>query len=223
MANLVEKFPWFHCVIHEKVCRELLEGSACYDHKQSCLFRKVNCPYLECTKMTDMVDVGNHVYKGHSNEKTQEVKFDETIKAGFIFGIHNYFAPHQVKTPDAMQFYFVGFRQNSTKLSFIWIYAIGSPEEAKNYKCSISLARSGKTSTYEGSVHTLDEHYEDIVEKRNAFVIDDHELKQFRTSTQMRTFEVEFQFSIRRLTEYVELSDSENAFFNEKFAFMKLN
>merc|ERR1712080_758217 len=85
----------------------------------------------------------------------------------------------------------------SAKYAFNFvIYFFGSPDEAKEFSCTISVAnKDGEKFTYTGKVHTLDEKVDDIIASASCFMIHNNVVK--RSLDEEKKMYVEF--SIRNL------------------------
>ena len=218
IAKTIDMFPWFHCYYYENGCRELLEEAEYHNHSKNCVFREVYCPHLKCEKHPILIDVANHVKNEHKID-IWEAQANEIVDAGYTYGdeyyFHNIFVPHGAKIQDGMGFYFVGYRQSGSKLSFVWIYILGSQDDAKNYECSIYLSKSKEKIAYQGPVHSIDEHFKEIMEREDAFVIREQTLKRFLTSIDKQV-KLEFQFSIRCVKNEPKRAIFESRFFDDE-------
>ena len=78
---------------------------------------------------------------------------------------------------DGDVFYDAGYFANNA-FHYV-IYFSGSPDEAKKFSCTISVAnKDGEKFTYTGKVHTLDEKADDIIASASCFKIDNNFVKK---------------------------------------------
>ena len=101
----------------------------------------------------------SHVFKMQLLIKEDKIKRTFWIRKIIINGKHD--------------FILVGDGRDVRKgILRFWVYIIGSPHDAKNYACTLSVnGKDGNKYTYYGHVKPLDEGPLDIIAKQSVFMI----------------------------------------------------
>jgi hypothetical protein len=89
----------------------------------------------------------------------------------------------------------------------IWVYIVGSPHEAKNYTCTLSVnGKDGNKYSYYGYVKPLDEGPLDIIAKQSLFMIGTEIAKNSRDEN----LEWQMEVTIHALKEEAKDKDEES-------------
>ena len=170
------------------------------DHQSACIFRKVYCPSLVCDHGTiAFKDISDHLMKQHSNDFERakaststvllaENKFEFNLPALFV--TFDTWIPRKIELVNKYDLFLVGKVIDS--ILYAWIYIVGSPIEARNYSCSISVTdKSGnKFAFYGQAVKPLDEGPSDIIAKQTVFMIGTEVIKNSKDEHDKLSVEV---------------------------------
>ena len=90
---------------------------------------------------------------------------------------------------------------------YFWVYIFGSPHEAKNYACTLSVnGKNGNKFTYYDYVKPLDEGSADIIAKQSLFMIGTEIAKNSRDEN----LEWQMEVTIHALKEEAKDKDEES-------------
>jgi len=212
VAKMLENLPWM-CKHYEQGCREMkTDAEDLEHHQQKCIYRLVFCPDPHCEReKVKFKDVIEHLENVH---KYLKLHLDCRMIDGEANKWKAFFIPQmrgnicfigKMTCTDGAVFYRVGMTHNT--LLYYWIYFMGSPEEAKNYSCKISVTtKTGDKFSYEGIVNTLDEGKDDIAAKQSCLMLNSGAMK--RSLNEDKRLEIEI--TIRNLKEEAKDQDMDS-------------
>ena len=198
VAHQILKDLPMYCPNYGTGCREFFaQPEDLEDHQPACIFRKVYCPVFSCDHGTiAFKDISDHLMKQHSNDFERAKASTSTVlltENKCVFNLPapiNAWIPRKIELVNKHDLFFVGKVVHS--ILYAWIYIVGSPIEARNYSCSISVTdRSGnKFAFYGQAVKPLDEGHYDVIAKQAVFMIGWEVIKTFRNENEKLSVEV---------------------------------
>jgi hypothetical protein len=138
-------------------------------HEVECQFRGIFCPFEQCQKEVPYIvfkNLDDHLTEYHKDILSENTSYIESYFKNFS----SWSTPSPTKLVlNNAQFFLVMAREKWPKGRFyIWVYYYGSPEEAKNYHCSIKLFGDGEEFIYNGPPRSLDESKDQIIGEDHA-------------------------------------------------------
>ena len=157
----------------------------------------IYCPSLVCDHGTiAFKDISDHLMKEHSNDFERAKASTLTVllaenKCVFNLPVPiNAWIPRKIELVNKYDLFLVGRVIDS--ILYAWIYIVGSPIEARNYSCSISVTdKSGnKFAFYGQAVKPLDEGPYDVIAKQAVFMIGTEVIKNSKDENDKLSVEV---------------------------------
>ena len=167
------------------------------DHQPGCIFRKVYCPRIYCDHgIIVFKDISDHLMRQHSNDFERAKASTSTVLLAenkFVFNLPATFTtwiPRKIELVNKYDLFFVGKVVDS--ILHAWIYIVGSPIEARNFSCTISVTdKSGnKFAFYGQAVKPLDEGPYDVIAKQAVFMIGTEVIKNSKDENDKLSVEV---------------------------------
>jgi hypothetical protein len=157
------------CKFRKNGCSAVLTLESLLYHEVECQFRAIFCPVRECQK-----EVPRIVFKNLEDHLTEYHKDYRSENTSYIESYYKYFSswftpsPTKLALNNAQFFLLMAMDEGPKDLVYIWVYYYGSPEEAKNYHCSIKLFGDGEEYIYNGPPRSLDESHDQIIREDHA-------------------------------------------------------
>ena len=167
----------FKCINSKLGCKSVLASNALEDHESNCNFRLVPClenaffRYKQCDAKLTLQEVLSHYEENHNNgRKLEEGELNHTINfEANLFTENYFFNPIQFKWNNHT---FLWLSKFEDKIVHMWVYMIGTPNEARQFSYRLSFMNNGKASlTFEGKVATLDESFDALSDDGKCFAI----------------------------------------------------
>ena len=219
IKQILKDLPMY-CPHYKGGCRQIFEKNEDLEgHQIGCIFRAVYCPYLSC-KLGKCVfkDITDHINEKHfdfSKENARQfvATFDNTQNYSHVFGMPLFMKDNRlfggwsrkIIINGQNDFFLFGRVVNS--IMYFWVDIFGSPHEAKNYACTLSVnGKNGNKYTYYGDVKPLDEGPLDIIAKQSVFMIGTEIAKNSRDEN----LEWQMEVTIHALKEEAKDKDDES-------------
>ena len=210
------------CQHYKDGCRQIFEKDEDLEgHQIGCIFRAVYCPWVNC-KVGKIIfkDIADHSSEEHFDFSRKEAKklkliatFDKTETYSHVFGMPLFNKKdrlyagwsRKIVINGQNDFFLVGNVVNN--IMHFWVYIFGSPHEAKNYACTLSVnGKNGNKFTYYDYVKPLDEGSADIIAKQSLFMIGTEIAKNSRDEN----LEWQMEVTIHALKEEAKDKDEES-------------
>jgi hypothetical protein len=168
-TNVLEKIRTtlpLSCKFRKNGCNAILTVESLLYHEVDCQFRLIFCPFRQCQK-----EVPNRVFKNLQSHLTEHHKDIRNANTSYVESDFRslYITPGHTKLVlNNAQFYHVIYKSNVRYYN--WVYYYGSPEEAKNYHCTIKLFGGSGDDEYSfnGPPRSLDESQDQIIKEEHA-------------------------------------------------------
>ena len=210
-SNMIAMLP-FCCKNRKNGCNEILFHEQMTLHLPECGFQTVTCINLKCQEKLPLNDVLDH-FKSKSCIYKDENTMDNKISLTLMIGIDgNFWEPIEAtKNPlNKPLFYSVG--QVSDGIIFLWIYFIGFKEEAERFTYAIEVDQNPtRMIKFVGTVKSIFESSDDIVKKRDAFMIGVDNFRMISNSND----DLDFIYEITDKKAEVKDSDEDSGVFDE--------
>ena len=215
IKQILKDLPMY-CQHYKGGCRQIFEKDEDLEgHQIGCIFRGVYCPWLKCNGGRIIFkDVADHMNEKHFDFSQESAKrlivtFDKTQTYQHVFkmkeGQCNPSLPRKIEINGQSDFFLVGTVVNNI-LNF-WVYILGSPHEAKNYACTLSVnGKKGNKFTYYDYVKPLDMGPADVINKQSLFMIGPEIAKNSRDEN----LEFQMEVTIHALKEEAKDKDEES-------------
>ena len=169
------------CQNYKTGCREMKQTiNELEFHQQKCIFRRVFCPDLACSKESRNImfkDVMKHINDSHGN--VREIKMLRGQKNIWRVKISNRqdlddklsWSGTMTSTSGDVFFFQAKISNN---YFHCWVNFLGSSGDAKNFNVNLSVDKSVnfcETFIYNGPVHILEKEPSDIIEEQICFSI----------------------------------------------------
>jgi hypothetical protein len=144
------------CKFQKIGCNAVLTLESLLYHEVECQFRGIFCPFEQCQKEVPYIvfkNLDDHLTEYHKDILSENTSYIESYFKNFS----SWSTPSPTKLVlNNAQFFLVMAREKWPKGRFyIWVYYYGSPEEAKNYHCSIKLFGDGDQNSFTTVLHGL--------------------------------------------------------------------
>ena len=181
IKQMLKDLPMY-CRHYKNGCRQIFEKDEDLEgHQIGCIFRAVYCPWLKCNVGRIIFkDLADHLNEKHFDFSKEHAKkfvatFEKAQRNRHVYDMRfcleeKYYWTRKIKIKDRYDFFLVGTIVN--RIMHFWVYIVGSPHEAKNYTCTLSVnGNDGNKYSYYGYVKPLDEGSADIIAKQALFTI----------------------------------------------------
>ena len=158
----------YNCFNTKNGCQEVLAETALEDHESSCIYRVVQCLrnalLAPCTEKVTFREVIQH-YEDHGKVKLTEgnlkMKHRNTCSEFYldISGGNRFFPPLKFSLNNQT---FLLFHKTEEKIVHLWVYMLGSPNEAKHFSYTLKLFGPNTTLTIDGKVAAIDESFDTL-------------------------------------------------------------
>ena len=202
-----------NCCNWRNGCQEVVNESALEEHASKCVYRLVPCLLLalndkRCKAKVTFKDAIQHFLdheEGFSLKKA-DLKVKNSIRSR---DLDKPATPDRFLTIRPFSFSlnhqtFLLFMKILENTVYIWIYIVGSPEEAKHFAYTLKLFGNEVTHTTEGKVAAIDESFDALFNAGKCFTIS-HKgfIAQILEKTD-KTCKFEYSLEIRNLKEEVK-------------------
>jgi hypothetical protein len=162
------------CKNRKNGCNAVLTLDSLLYHEVDCQFRGIFCPILGCTKEVPSIIfkyLEDHLTEHHKdirNENTSNIVIGFIVKESHLTKVKTNWVSNPIKLIFKNAQFFRAMVKNLDRF-YIWIYYYGSPEEAKNYICTIKVFGGADDEyIYNGHPRSLDESSDEIIQEENA-------------------------------------------------------
>lgn len=189
VERLVDSFPWFFCCNYQNGCREISKEDGLENHQNSCQFRRIQCPFLNCSRQPIFKDLFDHLDLIHEyeilecEEKDCEIKPSQNYWCTFTksFDINlktlannNILKPTMFKMYEGSTFFLVGALKNGLFHFWSYVYAISPSEAAENLKVKFEIGsyeEKDERRRLTSVPVTLDMKPQKVVEQHYGFIV----------------------------------------------------
>jgi hypothetical protein len=179
LEQLRNKLP-MSCKYRKNGCTTVLTLDSMLYHEPECQLRLIFCPDLNCGAKELFQELGLHLKYSHPCVVERKLSLFYTC---YIVHEDTYYMETETYNPiqfslKKAQFFLQMFVNNG--LFYFWVHYHGSPEEAKNYKCTIKVFKDGADEKfiYTSTVRSLDEPLETIINDENALIISTRQIRR---------------------------------------------
>lgn len=149
------------CKFNDNGCSMAMPLRKRLGHEQICTFRDVLCPY--CIKTITFSGMLDHVDTRHYDVGLKGSRIcdffeveDDTLSASWSYDLGRMFCRNQ-------HFFAVMHRDQSTKMWYMWVYILGTREDAKKYYYKINIVDEPNMLAFCGNVISIDETAETVI------------------------------------------------------------
>ena len=152
----------YNCVNAKNGCQEVLAETALEGHESECIYRLVQCLKnalpSSCAEIVAFRDVIQH-FEGHKKVALKELKLEIKYTADWNFdvslnGDNCFFDPIKFNLKNQT---FLLLHKTEKKIVYLWVYMLGSPNEAKHFSYTLKLFGPKTNLTIDGKVAAIDE------------------------------------------------------------------
>ena len=166
----------FNCANTKHGCREVLAQNALAEHQSECIYRLVPCPMIaldefECNDKVTFQDVLRHFEACCWKEPPTIDLFKictGTIEQEYIDGEDWYDDPVKCTFNDQT---FLLLEKMKEKVLYMWVYMLGSRNEAKHFSYTSKLFGPKSEISFKGEVAAIDEPFESLYKDGKCFAI----------------------------------------------------
>ena len=168
-----------------------------FDHEKECMYRLVHCINNGngCTEKVTFNNVIPHFEEKHA--KYSGVPLRRQVSLRIVTNkskVLSYDLPNAMININGSAFILKGRILN--KRRYLWVYLLGSPNEAKNFSFTLKLYGGTVTAHYAGQVSSIDESFESLCVPEKCFSFDENE---FKIQFQRLDGKYEYSLSIRNV------------------------
>ena len=176
-------------------------------HARECKFREVKCPYSVCrSNNIPICRLVNHTMEQHSFREVPltdgQVVLNAHVDAAAFLLDGDYASSSKVFIKSKNHHFFLKHhRIHEQGLLFCWVCIDGTPKEAKNFLCKISMFNDAtkEKHTFEGHPISIDVPMERIIESKMGLVFTDITAKRLLALLVEHQFFLNFKIKVKDL------------------------
>ena len=165
----------YNCVNTKNGCQEVLAETALEDHESECIFRVVLCLHnallTSCTEKVTFQEVIQH-YEGHKKVELTELNLEIKNTKNWDFDACLISEEYYFYTPIKFIFNnqtFLLLHKVEKKIVYLWVYILGSPNEAKHFSYTLKFFGPQTTLMISGKVAAIDESFDTLSKAGKCF------------------------------------------------------
>ena len=148
----------FKCINKKNGCHQAFAENALEEHESECIYRQVPC--LGCKiGPCDCKPIFHHVIENYEDVNGVEMPVQDLSKI-VTESFYWWYWPLSKCTYNNQIFVF--YRKYSEKIVYMWVYILGSPNEAKHYAYTLKLIGKETKISFEGKVAAIDVPFENL-------------------------------------------------------------